>query len=115
MNKLRFPLAFASVALLAGCGSEDPSPSEPRNAAAAAAPAAGQAGNVHSAEGDVIAVTNTSVSLSHGPIASAGWSAMTMTFDAPPGLAAGINVGDPVAFSFAEKNGRYELTSIRKV
>lgn len=46
----------------------------------------------------------SSVTLHHGPIASLGWPAMTMTFKlVSPALAKGVKVGDRVAFAFEQK------------
>ena len=56
---------------------------------------------LHEGMGRVEAIDVTSVTLSHGPIASLQWPAMTMSFRlAEPGLARGIKVGDHVGFAF---------------
>lgn len=114
MRKALIPIPIAFAGLLVACGNGHAPPSEPQNASVAAAPAAGQVGQVHSGAGDVTEVTNNSIVISHGPIASAGWPAMTMTFKASPDMARNVNVGDPVSFSFTERNGSYMLTSIHK-
>jgi Cu(I)/Ag(I) efflux system membrane fusion protein len=44
------------------------------------------------------------VTLSHEPVPAIGWPAMTMTFKLDsPGLAAGVKVGDQVAFGFEQR------------
>lgn len=65
-------------------------------------------------EGVVEAIGKDEVTLSHGPIASMNWGAMTMGFKPPPGgLPTGVKVGDRVAFEFvANKKGEFELASI---
>ena len=114
MRRALIPIPVAFAGLLAACGNGHAPPSEPRNASAAAAPAAGQVGQVHNGEGDVTEVTKDAIAISHGPIVSAGWPAMTMTFKASPDMARSVNLGDPVSFSFTERNGSYMLTSIHK-
>jgi Cu(I)/Ag(I) efflux system membrane fusion protein len=79
-------------------------------AAAAAAPQPDR----HRGEGVVESIGKDQVTLSHGPIPSLNWGAMTMGFKAPPGgLPPGLKVGDRVAFEFsANKKGEFELSSI---
>jgi len=68
----------------------------------------------HSGEGKVEAVRRDAVTLSHGPIASLQWGAMTMDFGAPPsGLPAGVKAGQTVKFAFTmNKEGEPVLTRI---
>lgn len=68
----------------------------------------------HRGEGVVETIGEGEVTLSHGPIASMNWGAMTMGFKAPPGgLPPGVKVGDRVAFEFAaSQKGEFELSSI---
>ncbi len=58
----------------------------------------------HSGEAKIEAVGRDGVTLSHGPIASLKWGAMTMDFklpkNSPAGLPRGIDVGDRVDFEF---------------
>ena len=92
-----------SEASLAGAGATGASPPAPSAKAPAAhvhepAPAA-----LHRAQGRVEQVAAGSVTLSHDPIPSLGWPAMTMAFPlARPGLAAGLQPGDRIAFSVEE-------------
>ncbi|SFD86520.1 copper-binding protein [Nitrosomonas sp. Nm166] len=54
------------------------------------------------------------VKLSHGPITSLKWPAMTMDFKfKDSALMQGIMVGDAVTFTFIESNGDYVITHIR--
>ncbi len=71
-------------------------------------------GDMHKGEGKVEKVGKDSVTLSHGPIESMKWGAMTMDFKLPKdGAAAGIAEGSVVNFEFAaRKDGAFEITSI---
>ena len=52
------------------------------------------------ATGRVEQVGQDSVTLSHGPVATIGWPAMTMAFRADPRLLKGLKPGDQVSFAF---------------
>jgi Cu(I)/Ag(I) efflux system membrane fusion protein len=80
--------------------------------AAASAPAA--ATTEHEGTGRIEAVTSEGLTLSHGPIASLQWGAMTMDFAAPPsGLPKGLKPGDRVRFRFhLDKDGLAVLSSV---
>lgn len=68
----------------------------------------------HHGEGKVEAVTKESVTLSHRPIASMQWGAMTMDFKIPPaGIPSSVKPGATVQFSFTmDKDGMPALTHI---
>jgi len=68
----------------------------------------------HKGEGKVEKISKDSVTLSHGPIESIKWGAMTMDFKLPkPGALAGIVEGGNVKFEFtARKDGNFEITTI---
>lgn len=71
-------------------------------------------GLTHSANGDITELSSDSVTISHGPVGSIGWPAMTMTFRAQSGdILQGLNVGDPVDFQFQKAGEQYRLTSIK--
>ena len=118
-------MIMASLAL-AACGKSD-NRGTGNGAAAqvgetAPAPAAGPAqtapdiGQVHSGSGDITEISGDSVTISHGPIPSAGFPATTMAFRAQdPAIIQGLAVGDPVDFQFRQDGGSYALTSITKV
>ncbi len=79
---------------------------------AAAAPAA--ANTEHEGTGRIEAVNRDGLTLSHGPIASLHWGAMTMDFAAPPtGLPKGLKPGDRVRFRFhLDQDGTAVLSSV---
>ena len=67
-------------------------------------------------QGTVTAVDTTAntITLDHGPIAEAGWPAMTMGFKASPALVAQVKAGDKVAFDLKLQGGAGEITAIQK-
>ena len=68
----------------------------------------------HQGGGRVEAINKEGVTLSHGPIPSAGWGDMTMTFQPPArGLPRNVAVGDQVQFEFVmPKDADPTLTGI---
>lgn len=68
----------------------------------------------HRGEGVVEQVGKDEITLSHGPIPSLKWGAMTMGFMPPDkGLPPGVRVGTRVAFSIREReDGMYQITAI---
>ncbi len=77
--------------------------------------AAGQGPDAtHRGEGKVESIGKEEITISHGPIASLQWGAMTMGFKLPAtGLPQGVRVGDTVAFEIrATQDGTFEITSI---
>ena len=83
--------------------------------APAAAPAAGQGGSpTHHGVGKVEAIGKDGITISHGPIASLQWPAMTMTFKLPAtGMPQGIAVGNSVGFGIRQiKDGTFQIQSI---
>lgn len=87
--------------------------------AASAAPvsASPAAGASHRAEGKVESVEPDAITISHGPIASLKWPAMTMGFSRPaPNTFPDIKPGDQVRFEFREGGSTgYELLSVQRV
>ncbi len=83
---------------------------EPAPVAAASAPR-------HEGEALVEAIGRTEATLSHGPIPSMQWGAMTMDFKLPKGgVSRGIEKGDRVAFEFfIDADGLPQLTSMTLV
>ena len=69
----------------------------------------------HRASGRIEAIDNGEVMVSHGPVPTLGWDAMTMSFTlSDPALAKGIAVGQHVAFEFRRNTqDAYEIVSIR--
>jgi Cu(I)/Ag(I) efflux system membrane fusion protein len=69
----------------------------------------------HHGEGRVESVGNGEITLSHGPIPSLQWPAMTMAFKAPPsGISPDIKVGDRVVFETRQTPDGFAITSIAK-
>jgi Cu(I)/Ag(I) efflux system membrane fusion protein len=68
----------------------------------------------HRGTGKVERIGKDEITLSHGPIASLQWPAMTMGFKPPPnGIPDGVRVGDTVSFEIRQtKEGTYEITAI---
>jgi Cu/Ag efflux protein CusF len=107
-------LSAASLAalLVTGC---DSSPSDGATAGNGAMPdmpatqqQAESGGAEHMAEGTVNSVDRAAgtVNLSHGPVASASWPAMTMSFKlADPDAAATLSPGQKVQFRFTIESG----------
>lgn len=92
-------------------GPDSASPSNTNPAAQTAQPS----GEVHSGNGDITELSSDSASISHGPVESIGWPAMTMTFQVrSPDMVQGLNVGDPVDFQFQQAGDQYVLTSITR-
>src|SRR3954465_16037802 len=67
----------------------------------ASAPAAGAEAKAHRGSGKVESIKQDEVTISHGPIPSMQWGAMTMGFKPPPdGLPREVVVGTTVDFEF---------------
>ena len=81
---------------------------------ASAPGASGTTAATHRGTGKVESIGKDEVTLSHGPIASLQWPAMTMGFKAPPnGIPDNVRVGDTVSFELRQtKEGTYEITAI---
>jgi membrane fusion protein, copper/silver efflux system len=80
--------------------------------------AAGQGADAtHRGEGKVESIGKEEITISHGPIASLQWGAMTMGFKSPAtGLPQGIAVGNSVSFEIRPtKDGTFQITSIAPV
>src|SRR5258708_35322787 len=81
---------------------------------------AADAGNTprqtHHGEGRVESIGKDEITLSHGPIPSLQWGAMTMGFKAPAnGVPQNLAVGDTVSFEFREaQGGKFEITRIAR-
>jgi Cu(I)/Ag(I) efflux system membrane fusion protein len=71
----------------------------------------------HEGEAKVEAIGRDAVTLSHGPIASLKWGAMTMDFKLPPkGLPRNVEVGDRVSFEFyMDAQNQPQLTGIAPI
>jgi len=89
----------------------------PGDKVAAAVDQAGKARAGHRAEGKVEAVDAASgaLSISHGPVASLKWPAMTMEFTvANPSLLKDLKPGAAIAFEFVERGpGEWLITAVK--
>jgi Cu(I)/Ag(I) efflux system membrane fusion protein len=74
-------------------------------------------GMTHKGQGKVEKISDGEITLSHGPIPSLQWGAMTMGFRPPAsGLPANVAVGDTVAFEIRQtEDGMYEITGITPI
>lgn len=77
---------------------------------------AGIAAATHHGRGRIESIDKDTITISHGPIASLQWGAMTMSFKLPTGgLPQGIRIGDRVDFEIKPvQDGGYEIVSIAK-
>lgn len=110
-------LAAAAASLAACGGSDDATPANPSVAQQddGSAFATTQSGAGHSGSGDITEISDNKATISHGPVESIGWPAMTMTFQAEGAdMLKGLNVGDPVDFQFRAADGQHILTSIER-
>lgn len=82
----------------------------------AAATAAKPARILHRGAGRVEQISPTAVTLSHGPIPTVPWPAMTMQFAlASPAVARGVKVGDRVDFAFEQTPAGPTVREMTKV
>jgi len=71
---------------------------------------------IHHGVGKIKNINDKSVVISHGPIDTIGWGAMTMPFQlSTPDLNHGLKPGDTVEFGFVEDSGEYVVKTLRKV
>ncbi|MFS2018033.1 efflux RND transporter periplasmic adaptor subunit [Massilia sp. CT11-108] len=82
----------------------------------AAAPAAPAQAAIHRATGKVERIAGGEVTISHGPVPSLKWPAMTMGFAAPAGgLPHDVKAGDTVQFEFRKGDkGGFEIVAIAR-
>jgi membrane fusion protein, copper/silver efflux system len=70
---------------------------------------------LHTAEGTITAIDDSSITLEHGAVPSLDWSPMTMEFRKPArGVPPELQVGDRVNFSFKQVVGGFQIESIAK-
>lgn len=106
---LKIGLATLAVSVTA-CGTAETN----KENAVATAPTE-TAGQTHSGTGTVESVSGQQVTISHGPIQSLEWPAMTMPFTAKDATSVqGIQAGDRVAFTLTQSGNESVLTSITK-
>jgi membrane fusion protein, copper/silver efflux system len=74
-----------------------------------------QAAATHRAEGRLEKVGKDDLTISHGPVPSIRWGAMTMDFAAPKAMPPELKAGDPIVFDFVESPpGTYQVTKIER-
>lgn len=114
--------AIAAILLLAGCGL--PSGDTANSGSGGAMPGMPnmpQSGQqpTHMAQGTVNSIDQAAgtINLSHGPVASANWPAMSMSFKlANPSSVSGIEAGQRVEFQFTVAGGMdATVTDIKRV
>lgn len=93
-----------------------PAPAPAASAPTAAASSPALPAGVHVAEGKVESVDADSITLSHGPVPSLKWPAMTMGFAKPnPKAFPDLKSGDTVQFQFREGGpSGYELVAVAR-
>lgn len=68
----------------------------------------------HEASGKIEAISTAEVLISHGPVPSLGWGAMTMPFkNDHPEIVRSLKVGDSVKFEFVQQDDSYVLQRIQ--
>jgi Cu(I)/Ag(I) efflux system membrane fusion protein len=89
----------------------------PAQPAASSTPAPQVATTIHVGQGKVESVSADAITISHGPIATLKWPAMTMGFGKPaPASFSDIHVGDTVRFEFQEGGpSGYQLAKVQRV
>jgi Cu(I)/Ag(I) efflux system membrane fusion protein len=94
-----------------------PGVSAPASAPAAASAPTTSAAGVHVAEGKVESVGPDRLTISHGPVPSLKWPAMTMDFGKPAANAfADVKPGDSIHFQFKEGGpSGYQLLSVQRL
>ena len=85
-------------------------------ARAAAASSAQSPGTLHQGQGKVESIDAAEITISHGPIATLNWPAMTMGFSKASAQAfPDVKVGDNVRFRFRKTDAGFELVSVERV
>ncbi|MBL4718713.1 MULTISPECIES: copper-binding protein [Alphaproteobacteria] len=122
MNKIALGImAVASLALVS-CG-EEGATQEPRDGTRAdvsagsgdQTPAGEIEGPLHTGSGDVTDIDGSRITISHGPVETLDWPAMTMTFVAQSSdMIDEFSVGDSVNFEFGQSGETYVITGITK-
>ena len=122
MNKIALGImAVASLALVS-CG-EEGATQEPRDGTRAdvsagsgdQTPAGEIEGPLHTGSGDVTDIDGSRITISHGPVETLDWPAMTMTFVAQSSdMIDEFSVGDSVNFEFGQSGETYVITGITR-
>jgi Cu(I)/Ag(I) efflux system membrane fusion protein len=113
LTEIRSGLAEGQKVVLSGQFLID-SEASLRGVAARMDGAATPAGPLHQAVGTIESIEGDEIMISHGPVPSLRWDAMTMGFKAPAGgLPANVKVGDRIAFGFSQgKDGTSVIVTL---
>lgn len=108
-----------SIAVLASCSRTDhPEAAQPlpESGAASKTTEMSQKAITALANGTIesVDISAKKVTITHGPIASVNWPAMTMTFDAPNVDLGSVKVGDHVVFELAVNGMHGQVTKIER-
>jgi Cu(I)/Ag(I) efflux system membrane fusion protein len=106
-------VVVAATLVLGGCG--EPAPTSDNTMGAMPAMDRSAAGVEHAATGTVNSIDRAAgtINISHEPVASVGWPAMTMNFKlAEPDVAAEVTPGERVEFQFTTDGGATTVTAI---
>ena len=110
----------AALATLAACGSGETNKGNSESGVAnQSAPSSegssAKTSETHSTTGTVDSVSGNEVTISHDPVATLGWPAMTMPFAVQDAaLLNGFKPGDRVSFVFSKTDAASTITSISK-
>lgn len=112
MRLISASLVLGGAAMLTACGNTTPKAAAPTETSMTM-PAAGVSGR---GTGTVTAIDKSSgkVTIDHGPILEAKWGAMTMGFEAEPGMLETVSVGDIVEFAMTMSGLTAKVTSIAR-
>jgi Cu(I)/Ag(I) efflux system membrane fusion protein len=89
---------------------------ERRMGTGAATAAKPPAAVTHHASGKVERVAGDTATISHEPVASLEWPAMTMDFKAAPAVARELKAGETIHFEFVQSpGGGFEVTSVHRM
>lgn len=105
------------MVVLAACGDTETSNASGNTAAITepAAEAPSETGSTHTATGTIDNIEGNQVTISHEPIGTLNWPAMTMPFTiSDPALLNGVQAGDRVSFVFNKADETSVITSISK-
>lgn len=110
MNVIVKITVLAALSGLAACGQSKTSDGDQP-----AASVEKRVPETHSGSGTIEKISGLEVTIAHGPIASLGWSSMTMGFAADgPKQLSGLKAGDRITFSFVQDTAGARLTAISK-
>ena len=119
MSKIALGIMAVASLALASCG-EEGTTQEPQDGMTAGVPAgledqtpAGEIeGPLHTGSGDITKIDGSRITISHGPVETMEWPAMTMTFEADAQILEQVSVGEGIAFEFRTGTEGSVVTSV---